>query len=41
MFSAILALTIYVVVDLEFPRVGLIRVDDADLLLLELREGMN
>ena len=40
-FGAILALTIYVIVDLEFPRVGLIRVDDADLLLLELREGMN
>ena len=39
-FAAILTLTIYVIVDFEFPRVGLIRVDDADQMLIDLREGM-
>jgi hypothetical protein len=39
-YAGILALTIYVIVDLEFPRVGLIRVDAADRVLVEVREGM-
>ncbi len=39
-FAAILSLTIYVIVDLEFPRLGLIRVDSADQALVELRESM-
>ena len=39
-FAAILTVTIYVIVDFEFPRVGLIRVDDADQMLIDLREGM-
>ena len=40
-FAFTMAATIYVIVDLEFPRLGLIRIDDADLLLVELRQGMN
>jgi hypothetical protein len=40
-FAAILSLTVYVIVDLEFPRLGLIRVHAADQVLMELRESMN
>lgn len=36
-FALILALTAYVILDLEFPRLGLIRVDDADQVLSGLR----
>lgn len=36
MFAAILPLTIYVIVDLEFPRLGVIRIDAADQMLLGL-----
>jgi len=39
-FAAILSLTVYVIVDLEFPRLGLIRVDAADQVLVELRQSM-
>ena len=39
-YAAVLAFTIYVIIDLEFPRLGLIRVDDADRVLVEVREGM-
>jgi len=39
-FAAILSLTVWVIVDLEYPRLGLIRVDAADQVLLELRESM-
>jgi hypothetical protein len=39
-FAAITAVTVYVILDLEYPRLGLIRVDAADQLLIELREGM-
>jgi hypothetical protein len=39
-FAAIVSLTVYVIVDLEFPRLGLIRVDTADQALLDLRESM-
>jgi hypothetical protein len=39
-FALILALTIYVIVDLEFPRLGIVRIDAADQLLLELRQSM-
>jgi hypothetical protein len=39
-FAAIISLTVYVIVDLEFPRVGLIRVDAADDVLLEVRASM-
>jgi hypothetical protein len=39
-YAGALALTIYVIVDLEFPRLGLIRVDTFDQVLVEVREGM-
>lgn len=40
-FALITSLTVYVILDLEFPRVGLIRVDAADRVLYEVRAGMN
>ena len=39
-FAAIISLTVYVIIDLEFPRVGLIRVDAADEVLVKVRDGM-
>ncbi len=39
-FAAIVSLTVYVIIDLEFPRLGFIRVDSADEVLAELRESM-
>ena len=39
-FAVVLSSTIYVIIDLEFPRFGLIRVDGADIALVELRESM-
>jgi hypothetical protein len=40
-FAVILVATTYVIVDLEFPRSGFIRVDASDQILIELRESMN
>ena len=39
-FAAILTATVYVIIDLEFPRLGFIRVDAADQVLVDLRESM-
>lgn len=39
-FAVILSLTIYVIIDLEYPRLGLIRIDDADRVLIDLRKSM-
>jgi hypothetical protein len=39
-FAAIVSVTVYVIIDLEFPRLGFIRVDSADEVLAELRESM-
>jgi len=39
-FSAVLALAIYLILDLEFPRLGLIRVTSADQALVDLRATM-
>jgi hypothetical protein len=39
-FAAVITVTIYVILDLEFPRVGLIRMDATDRLLVELRKKM-
>ena len=39
-FVASLTVTLYVIVDLEFPRLGLIRVDAFDEVLQEVRNGM-
>ncbi len=40
-FAIILALTFYVIVDLEYPRVGLIRISSMDQVLVDLRATMN
>jgi hypothetical protein len=40
-FAAVMALTVYVIMDLEFPRLGLIRVDAFDQVLVDLRAGMD
>ncbi len=39
-FAAVTAIAVYVILDLEFPRLGLIRVDTFDQALMELRESM-
>ena len=39
-FALIMSFAVYVILDLEFPRVGLIRIDDADRALTTLRESM-
>jgi len=39
-FGLILATTVYVILDLEFPRLGFIRVDAFDRLLVDLRQSM-
>lgn len=39
-FAATLAVTVYVIVDMEYPRLGLIRVDSFDQVLVELRQSM-
>lgn len=40
-FAFITAIAVYVILDLEFPRLGFIRVDAADRVLVELRQSMN
>ncbi len=40
-FALVLSVTVYVIVDLEYPRLGLIRVDDADEILRQLRFDLN
>lgn len=40
-FAVILGATVYVILDLEFPRHGLIRVDKFDRLLFDVRQSMN
>jgi hypothetical protein len=39
-FAAILALTIYVILDVEHPRMGLVRIDAIDQVLVDVRAGM-
>jgi hypothetical protein len=39
--SANSALALYLIIDLEYPRVGVIRVDSFDRALVEMRESMN
>ena len=39
-FAAIMAITVYVILDIEFPRMGFIRIDAFDQAMLELRQGM-
>lgn len=40
-FAGITALTVYVILDIEFPRRGFIRVDAADQLLVDVRDSMH
>jgi hypothetical protein len=39
-YAVVLSAAFYVILDLEYPRLGLIRVDAADAVLGELRQGM-
>ena len=39
-FAVTLSLAVFVILDLEYPRMGFIRVDAADQVLVELRESM-
>jgi hypothetical protein len=39
-YSAIMAAALYVILDLEYPRIGLIRIDAADQILIDLRNNM-
>jgi hypothetical protein len=40
-FALVMALSVYVILDIEYPRLGLIRVDAFDQALIDLRESMN
>lgn len=40
LFTTTISLTLYVIVDMEYPRYGLIRVDSADQTLMDLRAVM-
>lgn len=39
-FAAILTLTVYVIIDMEYPRMGFIRVDSFDQALVDVRSSM-
>jgi len=39
-FAAIVSLTVYVILDIEYPRLGLVRLDEIDQLLINVRAGM-
>lgn len=41
LFAVTLAGAVYVILDIEYPRPGFIRLDKADQVLVELRESMN
>lgn len=38
--AVVMAATVYVIIDIEYPRLGFIRVDVFDRALVELRESM-
>lgn len=40
MFALIMAITFFVTIDLEYPRLGFIRIDDADRPIIELLESV-
>jgi hypothetical protein len=40
-FAAVIASTVYVILDIEYPRDGLIRVDAVDKVLIDLRHDMD
>jgi hypothetical protein len=41
LFSATLALAMYVILDLDYPRLGFIRIDQMDHIMVDLRTTMN
>jgi hypothetical protein len=40
-FAAIVAFTVYVILDIEYPRLGFVRLDAIDQVLVDARAGMN
>jgi hypothetical protein len=40
-FALVMAVAVYVILDIEYPRLGLIRIDAFDQALIDLRESMN
>jgi hypothetical protein len=40
LYAAVISVTVYAVLDLEYPRFGLIRLDTADNALLQLRDSI-
>lgn len=40
-FAAIMALSVYIILDIEYPRLGLVRIDSFDQAIIELRATMN
>jgi len=38
-FATIVALTVYVILDIEYPRLGFVRIDAIDHLLVDVRAG--
>lgn len=40
-FAGVIAAAFYIILDIEFPRLGLIRIDDFDQILRDVRTGMN
>jgi hypothetical protein len=40
-FALVMAAAVYVILDIEYPRLGFIRVDAFDQALIDLRESMN
>ena len=39
-FALTVAITVYVILDIEYPRLGLVRMDAIDNVLVEVRAGM-
>ena len=40
-FALVMAVAIFVILDIEYPRLGLVQVDAFDQALTDLRESMN
>jgi amino acid transporter len=40
-FAGVMTVVVYVIIDIEFPRLGLIKVDASDQVLTDLRKSMH
>ena len=40
LYALIMASSLYIILDLEYPRFGLIRIDAADQVLIDVRDSM-